>query len=106
MSDPMARNPAAEVSPPSAEDLLSLFRRVEGWIDGDLLLAGEGGPLLAEIAAAGRARDAGDPAAVRRHTARFLRALETLIASRKLDPEDGRPALAAAREILNTEQEL
>jgi hypothetical protein len=34
---------------------------------------------------------------------RFLRALETLIASRDLDPEDGNPALAAAREILNND---
>src|SRR6266536_3531101 len=104
MSDPMPPNPAMvehptrcksgiergplseqEVTPPSAAELLSLFRRVEGWIDGDLLLAEEGGALLAEIAAAGRARDAGDPAAVRRHTARFVRTLEMLIESRELD---------------------
>jgi hypothetical protein len=95
MSDPM------KVRPPSAAEFLSLFRSVEGWIDGDLLLAGEGGALLAQIVAAGRARDTGDPDGVRRHTADFLRALEALIASRRLDAEDGRPALAAAREILN-----
>jgi hypothetical protein len=103
MSDPMARDPAMEMTPPSEAELLSLFRTVEGWIDGDLLLAEDGGALLAEIAGAGSARDAGDAAAVRRHTVRFLRALETLIASRELDPEDGNPALAAAREILNND---
>jgi hypothetical protein len=101
MSDPMAPNPEVEVTPPSAAEFLSLFRRVEGWIDGDLLLAGEGSALLAEIAAAGRAQDADDPAAGRRHTERFLRALEALIARRGLDAEDGRPALEAARRILN-----
>jgi hypothetical protein len=89
-----------EVTPPSAGEFLPLFRRVEGWIDGDLLFAEEGGALLAEIAAAGRARDAGDPAAARRHAARFLQAVEALITSRELDAKDGRPALAAAREIL------
>jgi len=97
----MARNPPMEVTPPSAAEFLSLFQRVQGWIDGDLLLAEEGGALFAEIAAAGRAREAGDPAASRRHTARFIRALEMLIESRELDAEVGRPALAAAREILN-----
>jgi hypothetical protein len=101
MSDPMARNPPMEATPPSAAEFLALFQRVEGWIDGDLLLAEVGGALLAEIAAAGRAREAGDPAAVRRHTARFIRALERLIEGRELDDEVGRPALAAAREILN-----
>jgi hypothetical protein len=101
MSDPMAPNPAMEVTPPSAAEFLSLFRRVEGWMDSDFLLAEEGGALLAEITAAGRAREADDPAAVRRHTARFIRALEMLIESRELDAEVGRPALAAAREILN-----
>jgi hypothetical protein len=106
MSDPMAPDPAVEVTPPCAAEFLSLFRRVEAWIDGDLLLAEEGGALLAEIAAAGRARDAGDPVAVRRHTERFLRALEALIASGELDAEDGHPALEAAREMLNTERDL
>jgi hypothetical protein len=97
----MARNPPMEATPPSAAEFLALFQRVEGWIDGDLLLAEVGGALLAEIAAAGRAREAGDLAAVRRHTARFIRALERLIEGRELDDEVGRPALAAAREILN-----
>ena len=89
-----------EVTPPSSAAFLSLFRMVEAWIDGDLLLAEAGGALLAEIAAAGGARDAGDRAAVRQHTARVLRALEALIASREMEAEDARPALAAAREIL------
>jgi hypothetical protein len=98
----MAPKPAVEVTPPSAAEFLLLFRRIEGWIDGDLLLAKEGGALLAEIAAAGRAREAGDATAVRRHTARFLRAVEALIASRELEAEDARPALAAVREILSS----
>jgi hypothetical protein len=97
----MARNPPMEVTPPPAAEFLALFQRVQGWIDGDLLLAEEGGALLAEIAAAGQAREAGDPAAVRRDTAGFIRTLEMLIESRELDDEVGRPALAAAREILN-----
>jgi hypothetical protein len=101
MSDPMSPRPAVEVTPPAAAEFLLLFRRIEGWIDGDLLHAEEGGELLAEIAAAGRAREAGDAAAVRRHMALFLRALEALIASRELEAEDARPALEAAREILN-----
>jgi hypothetical protein len=101
MSDPTARTPAMEVTPPSAAESLTLFQWVQGWIDGDLLLVEEGGALLAEITAAGRAREAGDPAAVCRYTARFIRALEMLIESRELDADVGRPALAAAREILN-----
>jgi hypothetical protein len=101
MSDPMDGNPPVEVTPPSAAEFLTLFQTVEGWVDGDLLLAEEGGALFVEIAAAGRAREAGDPAAVRRHTARFIRALERLIESRELDAEVGRPPLAAAREVLN-----
>jgi hypothetical protein len=101
MSDPKAPNPAVDVRPPTAAEYLLLFRQIEGWVDGDLLLAEEAGPLLEEVAAAGRAREAGDPAAVRRHTTCFLRALETLIASRKLDPGNGRPAIDIAREILD-----
>jgi hypothetical protein len=101
MSDLMAPNPAMALAPPHTEEFLSLFRWVEAWIDGDLLLAEEGGPLLAEIAAAGQAHDTGDTAAVRRHTAGFLRAMEALIASRRLESEDGRPAITAARELLD-----
>src|SRR5262249_28608160 len=100
MSDPTAPDPAMEMAPLPAGEFLPLYRRVEGWIDGDLLLPEEAGPLLAEIAAAGQERDAGGAAAGHRHMACFLRALETLIASRKLDPGNGRPALEAAREIL------
>jgi hypothetical protein len=87
-------------SPPSAERFRLLFWQVEGWIDGDLLLAKEGSALLAEIAAAGQAHDTGDTSAVRRHMGEFLRATEALIASRRLAAEDGSPALTTAREIL------
>jgi hypothetical protein len=72
-------------------------------IDADLLLAEEGGALLAEIAAAGRAEDAGDAAALRRHLEGFLRALEALTRSRELESDDAGDsgaALAAARRLL------
>jgi hypothetical protein len=101
MNDPMALDPSRELSPPTTVEFQRLFRRVEGWIDADLLLAEEGGPLLAEIAAAGRARDAGDAAALRRHLEGFLQALEGLSRSRELDTRDGGSALAAVRQLLN-----
>lgn len=69
----MPPNPETEKMPPAAEGLLALFRRVEAWIEGDLLLVEPGTALLAEIAAACQVEEARELASVRRHTARFLR---------------------------------
>jgi hypothetical protein len=94
-------NPAPEATPPDAAKLVHLYRMVEGLLDADLLLAEEGGTLLKAITAARRARDRGDVAAARRHTTRFVLAMEGLVRDGLLDEAHGRGALEAARRMLN-----
>jgi hypothetical protein len=100
MNDPMSCEPVVPAAPPATVELQRLFRCVERWIDADLLLAEEGGALLTVIAAAGRARDAGDSAALRRHLEQFLRALEGLLRSREIDDVDGDRLRDAAQQLL------
>src|SRR5437773_1626236 len=100
MNDRNTPNPVPDATPPDAAELVHLCRMVERLLDADLILAQDGEALLEAVAAACRSHGDGDIEAVCRHTARLLRALETLITSRELDAEDGRPALAAARQIL------
>jgi hypothetical protein len=73
---------------------------VERWLDADLLLAEEGGTLLAALRAAGRALEEGDEAAVGSHLARLVRTLEALTQSRTLATAEGRAALDTARQML------
>ena len=101
MNEQHTPHAASTASTPSVADLTRLHRMVEGLIDADLLLAADGDPLLEMIEAARQARAAGDRAAVCRHTARCLRALEALIRSEGLDAADGRLALDSARRLLN-----
>ena len=84
-----------------AAEFARLSLIVERLLDADLLLAEEGGALLAEIEAARQSLGEDDEAAVGWHTANFLRALEALVRSGRLGEEHGRAVIEGARRMLD-----
>ena len=99
MSDQRTAPTATDAIASSVPDLTRLHRTVQGWLDGDLLLAEEGDPLLAAIAAARRARDAGDREEMHRHTSRLVLAMETLLQSGAIDEAHVGATLALVRQL-------
>jgi hypothetical protein len=69
MSDPISPKPAAEATLAPAAELARLCRRIEGSLDGALLLPEEGAVLPATIERGRRCLDGADRQAPPRHTA-------------------------------------
>jgi hypothetical protein len=87
--------------PPPAAELCRLGLLVERLVDADLLLAEDGGVLLAMVRAGQRSAVEGDRPAVVAHVSGFARCLESLLPPGLPWTDAAQPALEMARQIVD-----
>jgi hypothetical protein len=83
--------------PLCAADIRILSLVIQRLMDAELLLDAEGAALLAQVEAVRRSLDEGNEADAERCATQFVRSLETLVRSGRLEGADGRRALEVAR---------